>query len=336
MGYNLVQLKTGQKCDYLALKKTEFQDLDTVSMSEEPVFGIDYYFVARFNDNLSAGDEQVTSSLKGCQIRRVSGSNINSEYVATIPQTPNANTFVIDYAATNNTDYTYYLFPQSIDGKVEYAPLVSEQITTDWSKWSLFVVDNTEEDNVYTLAETFIFELNITSGDIQNNTDVKVIKNFTAYPKIIASNSNYWSGSLSSLAGYMTSSTDEYVQTPDMTRALKSLTTDPRKKFLKDIEGNIFEIKVTGVGVKNHDNLTLQLKEKQIEWVETGDAQHISITNNPDASNHAWVLTEDGEALETVSYEWFNDAHWDMNMLWTQNKETDVAVLGRTINTKGE
>ena len=80
---------------------------------------------------------------------------------------------------------------------------------------------------------------NQTTDAMSNNAVVSVLQNFTKYPTVQYGTANYWSGGLSALCGYVSCVDGNYIQTPNMIEELKKLTSDTRRKFLKDIDGKI-------------------------------------------------------------------------------------------------
>lgn len=49
---------------------------------------------------------------------------------------------------------------------------------------------------------------------------------------------------MTSLCGFITCTEGEYVNSIDAINELKGLTTDGKRKFLKDIDGNMWEVKI--------------------------------------------------------------------------------------------
>ena len=157
----------------------------------------------------------------------VDGDNAYAEYVTTIEDTSdNLNKkFVIDYTVPNNTSCEYYLYPSSKNSMVgvTLSPIVSNEIKPIWSYWSLIIVDESEKENLYYVNKIFKFELNLKTGDMNNNAVVSINQNFTKYPTVQYGSSNYWSGSLTALCGFISCSDHGYIQTPNMIDELKSL-----------------------------------------------------------------------------------------------------------------
>ena len=171
-----------------------------------------------------------------------------------------------------------------------------------------------------------------------NNATVTVTQNFTRYPTVQFGTANYWSSSLTALCGLLSCNDYDYIQTPSMIKELKELTSDTRRKFLKDIDGNVWEVKITGAIDISTDESTLdRIKSVKIAWTEVGDASGISIINNPNSKIVDWILTETGEAIPYIDYEWNEHYRWDDSYRWTSNNkllDVDISNKGRDLFAK--
>jgi hypothetical protein len=181
----------------------------------------------------------------------------------------------------------------------------------------------------------FKFELNLEIGDMTNNAQVTIVQNFTKYPTVQYGASNYWSGSLSSLCGFVSANSAEYVQNTNMVNELKSISSDTRRKFLKDIAGNLWEVDISApLNISTKSTSTQELYTAKVSWVEVGDAKGVSIINNPNKSITDWVLTDSGEAIPYFTYVWDDQYRWNDSYYWTNgddSRNTQNTNLGRKI-----
>lgn len=342
MGFNKITLGGNQVCDYVHIASSPIEQNQSRYIDVEPdSWESDTLMLAKFSeDDMTAGNSSLTDNIVGYEIRRKSGDNLYTEYVGTVKESSDESKpkkYIIDYMVKNNMDYTYYLYPSTTHSGngVVLHPSITSEVKTDWKYWSLLVVDESEEENVFYLSKMFKFELNIVTDAMSNNAVVSVLQNFTKYPTIQYGTANYWSGGLSALCGYVSCVDSGYVQTPNMIEELKGLTSDTRRKFLKDIEGNIWEVKITApISIMSEDSAFQSLKTAKISWTEVGEVSGISIINNPDADTTTWVLTETGEVVPYVDYVWDDDALWKNSYRWTAKEDilqTKESNLGRTI-----
>ena len=343
MGYNKITLGGNQICDYIYVTKSLVEQSPYRYINVEPNnWEPDTLMLAKFNEkDMSAGNSSLVDNIEGYEIRRKSGDDLYTEYVGTIKEDPEkseVNKFMIDYMVKNNTDYTYYLYPSTThsgNGIVLY-PSITNEVRTDWGYWSLLVVDESDEDNVFYLNKMFKFELNLSTDAMNNNAVVSVLQNFTKYPTVQYGTANYWSGGLSALCGYVSCNDSSYVQTPNMIEELKKLTSDTRRKFLKDIDGNIWEVKITSpISVSEEYRAIQSVKSVKIDWTEVGEVSGISIINNPEAVTTSWILTETGEVVPYMDYVWDDKSRWINSYKWTAKEDmlqTEESNLGRKIH----
>ena len=342
MAYNKITLYGKQTCDYLYIQ-TDAPDEDAFSYvnDEPPAWNDTTSLYANFSNEesrLMAGNSALIGTIDGYEVYRRKYNESKAEYVGTIRKSEeNISDFMVDYAVKNGVEYTYYLFPnaETSESGTQLSPFVTKQLAIDVPYWSLFIVDETDEENVYYLDKMFKFELNLQIDDMTNNTQVSMSQNFTKYPTLQYGASNYWSGSLSSLCGFIASNCVDYVQNVNMINELKSIALDTRRKFLKDTSGNLWEVNVSAPIIISTENMSLQdVKTWKFSWVEVGDTNGVSIINNPTKKTTDWVLTESGEALPYFTYQWGEQYRWDNSYFWTANDDlysNKSTNLGRNI-----
>lgn len=238
---------------------------------------------------------------------------------------------IIDYSVPHHTEVEYLIYYQHEDKA--FNPIVSNIVKTNWDKWCLFTTKGASpkilngsaksecNENVLLVDKIFFFEMNVETGNMTNNTDFSIVKNFTPYPQVQRSPSNYWSGQLKSLLGRLAIDGATFKQTPDMLQELKELTQNTSRKFLKDRDGNFWEVELSSaITIDNNDKLDVQLKTKSFNWVEVGDASDIALISIG-AGQEDWLLTELGqEKIDLGKYTWDDDAIWDDSDFWTEVK----------------
>lgn len=343
MAYNKITLYGKQTCDYLYIQNTATEDNEFVNVDDAPAQWKDetvlYANFNNKNNRLGAGDSEIAGRIDGYEIYRKKYNEAHAEYIGTIKKSgESAGDLMIDYTVRNGVDYSYYLYPgaeKSQSGTVLY-PFVTKQLSMDCPYWSLFIVDETEEENIFYLDKMFKFELNLQVDNMTNNAQVTISQNFTKYPTVQYGASNYWTGSLSSLCGFIASNCIDYVQTTNMINEVKSISSDTRRKFLKDIEGNLWEVNVASpISITTEQVALKELKTWSFSWVEVGDANGISIISNPNKPVTDWVLTENGVMLPHFTYVWGDNYKWDNSYFWTSNDDiyrTKSTNLGREIS----
>ena len=250
----------------------------------------------------------------------------------------------VDYSLPHNEEVKYLIYPQGNEIITDeegnktsqeqvFSPVYSDSIKGDWDKWCLFTtrgpvpknLDGTADkgynENVLLVDKIFFFEMNVETGSMKNNTDFSAIKNFTPYPHIQRSPSNYWSGQLKGLLGRLAIDDCTFKQTPTMLQEIKELTQNTSRKFLKDRDGNFWEVELSSdITIDNNDKLDVQLKTKSFNWVEVGDASDIALVS-VGPGQEDWLLTELGqEQIDISRYIWDDNAIWDDNDFWTESE----------------
>lgn len=342
MGYNKIKLNGKQICDYIYIQNKAPENDRFHYVNDEPIgWDASTVLYANFNDKdrpLNAGNSSITGSIEGYEVYRRKYNESFAKYIGTVQKVDaQIQDMMIDYAAKNGVEYVYYFYPNTdkTQSNAVLSPFITKQLSLDCDYWSLFIVDESQEENVFYLDKMFKFELNLEVGDMTNNAQITITPNFTKYPTVQYGNSNYWSGSLSALCGFVSSTGVDYVQTTNMIEELKSLSSDTRRKFLKDTNGNLWEVDVAAPINISTENVTLQaINTWQFSWVEVGDANDISIINNPSKTTTDWILTESGQAIPYFTYVWGDQYVWDNSYLWTahnDNNSVENTNLGRKI-----
>lgn len=144
--------------------------------------------------------------------------------------------------------------------------------------------DNNIQEGIYKCRNQYAFAMNINSGTINNGNTPSISIAAGRYPTIQMDTSNYWQGTLSALLGMM-SSTIRYDQTVAMEEEFRNLSNSSYKKFLKDKDGHIWEVELSAAPIlEAKENVWVNgvyktLRSKQLNWVQTGNADYISIIN---------------------------------------------------------
>ena len=105
-----------------------------------------------------------------------------------------------------------------------------------------------------------------------------------------------------------------------MLKEFKELSLSKKRKFLKDRDGNLFEIEISNaLSIENTNNLIIDLKTKSLNWVEVADATNASITLR-DGVKTNWILTDYGYNNPLIAYTWNDGQQWIDNKFWTEGE----------------
>lgn len=342
MPYNKIVLHGKQRCNYIYIQNDPVIQENFSGVGDEPSeWSSSTALYANFNNKempLNAGDSNFAGTISGYDIYRRKYNESICKYIGKVHKADKGKRdLMVDYAAKNGVDYVYYFYPNTdkSEGGSALSPLVTKQVSLDCPYWSLLIVDETKEENVFYLDKLFKFELNLEVNDMTNNAHISITQNFTKYPTVQYGSANYWSGSLTALCGFISANGVEYVQNTNMIDELKSIASDTRRKFLKDIMGNIWEVGISApINISTTQTSLVELKTLHFSWVEVGDANGISIINNPEKNITDWVLTESGQAIPYYTYTWDEQYRWDDSYYWTGQKDSTPTYennMGRSI-----
>lgn len=261
--------------NYILIKEgqiTEQQIEQYNVITYEPEWDFDTELLATFDGDLNAGNIKATGQLIKWMVYR--NSSISSQLIHIFDTEPLVSS-LIDYGACNQTTYTYYVYPVYDTGIG--APIQSNAILTNWWSWVLLSCSNMDIANTYSMTKSYVFDLDVTSGTMSNNTAFNVLENFTPYAKIQNSNSNYWSGTLTSLLGNMPCD-GGYVDTVQQMNEIKALSSDTSTKILKDRKGNIWMVRISApINEQISDQYIEQAVSITFTWMEIGSMDGVSV-----------------------------------------------------------
>ena len=232
--------------------------------------------------SLQAGNMQFSSTLTGFAIYRYHEGEDTLELVA---QTPASQRSLWDCKALSQETYRYYIFGlmQTEDGKEPVAAnaLVSKAVTPVFWDWTVLRCTK-DAGGAYHPAEIFRFSLNVSSGEIGNNNSPGILDNFSRYPTVQSSPSNYCSGTLSAAIGHVLAS-GEYKDTNAVRNAVYALSTTQDTLFLKNRRGDLWQIRAGGaISMSTMDGSCQQVQTVTLPWVEIGSVDGARILIAPD------------------------------------------------------
>lgn len=235
-----------------------------------PEWDLDTRILATFQNTLSAGNAQSSSEVVGWLVYR---QDEDSSTLRFIRENEPERNYLIDYTARNMVSSEYYVFP-SFETEIGI-PNVSQPFTPKWWSWDLIVCSKYGNDQYY-VDEVHKFDLDVSSGQLTNNTQMSVLQNFTPYAKIQANTSNYWSGQLTALLGNCAVT---YSDTVAKMNAIKALSNDGKDKFLKDRKGNFWKVRInSAIQEQMTDAYIEQAVNVTLMWMEVGSSAASSVT----------------------------------------------------------
>lgn len=281
-----IQLGHDQICDYIQVISGEPTQaiIDAVynNGSYTPSWQdvtVQTYFLADFDDgSLNGGNIHSATPITGFAIYRQQGNGTVLKHIA---DAPISTTQLWDFSTQSRQGpYSYYLFPESTSAYIT-DPLVTNSVNPCLQAWFIYsAIPDSTDKNVYEVQRAFAFALNLNAGNVSNNNAPSVLPNFTRYPTVQMATPDYQSGSLSSLIGAVEFDANGrylYQNTKVMRDAIWALSTTTNALFLKSMEGDFLEIRVSGAINKSVLNDLRLATTMSVPWVEIADTQAVSL-----------------------------------------------------------
>lgn len=137
----------------------------------------------------------------------------------------------------------------------------------------------------YKVGDQWKFVGEISDTTVTQNTDKYLHVGYGTYPSLTTTKTNYMTGTLTAMSGYVNCTTHKYVDNIDLIRAWREFITRPTIYMLKSQKGDVWIINVT-------DNPTTTYEEMQREipttfsfnWAECCSVDDIKILYHPTAN----------------------------------------------------
>lgn len=272
--------------------------IDVADINYEPTWDEHSKFMAKFEHTLRTGNllADGTPPTSWSIYRQKVGSD-EMEFVLTAE---GAKVVCYDYMPHNYGTYFYRSFAKTESDMSE--DITSPNVTPSWPGWALITLDETEDGNRYIPHEIFMFQYNLEIADMTNNTTYNKLETFTKYPVIQRSSANHMSGQLKGLLGGVDCATGRYYNTLEEVDAIRALTTDPRRKILKDLSGHVFEVELSaGIIFSVLPNVEREPYYATIQWTEVGDANSMRVVALQGEYDKSESLIAQGEYSDFIT-----------------------------------
>lgn len=218
------------------------------------------------------------SSFTGARLYRETVASGTLEKVADLAISVRS---VLDYGAlSQGGPFRYYLFLDHQSGSaVNQSRAVSNEVSPCFWNWTVLSCEE-QADGSYQVVSSYLFGKNVSSGTVSNNNRPNVLNNFTPYPMVQLSPSNYKSGTLQSLIGVIdyAEGQNAYTDTPNLRDAILNLSVSTNTLFLKNRKGDLWKIRPAGeIAMETMDNTREQAQSMSFPWVEIGSTKGVAI-----------------------------------------------------------
>lgn len=206
-------------------------------------WGLNTNLLAEFDTGTLDGGNVISlpNALIGWKIYRRDLSNNISTLIAVVDA--GIHTYV-DYTVGTYKNYQYEFMPYNDD--VLGSPLVTDVVNTNFFGWYLMNYNN--PDVVYK------FDLNFSSNQLSNETDITIYNTFVDKPSVGIGNRNYLKGSISCIAGSIIANGTLY-QPIEYLDDLRNFINNQKPKMLKSRKGDVWKVTTDSMSIKYMDDI---------------------------------------------------------------------------------
>lgn len=261
--YNKISIYGDCVVDGLHVLDYEMNDVDILSQTTAPEYGINTILCANFDGGTLEAGSIVTSvpfPLTGYVVRRkIKDGSLNP--ILTTVNNPLAVEYV-DHTPRNKISYIYEVTPVFEDGginRLEGRGVISREVYVDYFGYILSDTSATP-----TISYTFVIELE--SDSFKSNKGFKLFENHTRFPAYRFNDRNYLSGSLSTIP------LDDNLETSEtLLQEIIDFINDGSEKILRTPSGRILRVVTMGASFKYMDRIPEQPATLKFDFVEIGE-----------------------------------------------------------------
>lgn len=186
------------------------------------------YMLAEYNNELDAGN---VKGIKGTiEYWNIYRKKRGEDKLVFLKQLPRDAREYIDYTATRNNEYEYYLFAET---KTEWSqPAISDRIKSQY--YGYFMID-TQNDIIFKI------NANVTNGNQVFNMNYTQYDTNTKYPSINLGNTRYMSSNAAGLIADQ-SGINRFDNPVSLLMAFRDFVYSKNSKLLKTPKGEIFNV----------------------------------------------------------------------------------------------
>ena len=274
-GISAITITGPQTCNYVWAISGEFQqsmaDAMLATQFYTPAFDEYTQFLCTFDSGLSAGSLSAASPVNAIAVYREEVGSNSLRHLADLPI--GQQTFR-DYGVCNQTQYRYSLIA-AMENDLGSTTLTTNIVTPFFWDYTLLCCRE-DENGVYRVQAEYRFALDVSSGQVSNNNNPTLQKNFTPYPTRQPSAVNYRSGTLSAYTG--SAKNGKYADSLAVIDELLALSTSSDAKFLKNRKGEIMRVEISApITMQTSDKYAQQPVKIQLPWAEIGSMDGVSI-----------------------------------------------------------
>ena len=204
-----------------------------------------------------------------------------------------------DFTIPNQGRFRYMIVPYQDNVTSEYienATQVYESVLTNaftlnMDGYTITAITDTgyEADGkpLFSLGNTYKFYIDVDSGTITQNTDKTLHVGYGKYSSLTSTKSEYLSGTLSGLLGYVECPQNEYTETPERIREWRKFITQDCQYILRTPKGDVWVVNITDNPTTEYLADTPNNPTKfSFSWAECCDINEILVTSSQDETHY--------------------------------------------------
>lgn len=191
----------------------------------------------------------------------------------------------VDATVPTKGKQRYYIVPRDSSGRAYLKGISHIDVGTNMKGYTITELILREDEYQwgtrprYKTGDQWKFVGEIQDTTITQNTDKYLHVGYNTYPSLTSTQTNYMSGTLSAMIGYVQCTTKTYVDDIDLVRAWRDFITRPTIYMLKSQKGDVWIVNIT-----ENPTTTYSEMEKRIpttfsfSWAECCSVKDIKIT----------------------------------------------------------
>lgn len=192
-----------------------------------------------------------------------------------------------DISVPTKGKYKYYIVPRSQNGNAYLKGIGFTEIDLDMKGYTiteLILMPEIYQWGTrprYKIGDQWKFVGEVQDTTVTQNTDRYLHVGYATYPTLTLTKTNYMSGTLSAMNGYVNCSTHKYVEDIDLIRAWREFITRPTIYMLKSQKGDVWIVNVTDNPTTTYQEMIKGIPTTfSFNWTECCDVKDIKILDH--------------------------------------------------------
>lgn len=191
-----------------------------------------------------------------------------------------------DYKVGSNVEYTYTIIPfeftGSNDGDVDYKSITSNPAKVKFNHWTISPITYLHKEfdliDYYTCNKSWKLIAEIDDVTITQNLNRTLHIGSGVLPSVSTNNSNYATGTLSGMLGYMDCNTKKWVDDINLIKEWREFITQNKQFLLQSPKGDVWVVSVSDNPTTEYEQGSHIATYVSFNWVETEKADNIIIS----------------------------------------------------------